>query len=217
MKTTLYFLPTDGALDGTAAEQLLCRVSPARRCRIARLRRDTDRKNALLAALLVRAAACEALGLANTDLSFALADGKPYLCGAEHFHFSLSHTEGAVCAAVCAAPCGVDVERLRNAPRGVTKRFFTEAERRYAEASDTHFFEIWTRKEAYFKRFGGSLADTLTAVDLLSPAAADESRVFDFGTHIAALSAENAADAEVRSLDLDAFVSHALAVLAPLD
>ena len=65
--------------------------------------------------------------------------------------------------------------------------------------------------------FGGSLADTLTAVDMLSPAAADESRVFDFGRHIAALSAENAADAEVQSLDLDAFVSHALAVLAPLD
>lgn len=217
MKTTLYFLPTDGALGGTAVEQLLSRVSPVRRCRIARLRSDTDRKNALLAALLVRAAACEALGLANTDLSFALGDGKPYLCGAEHFHFSLSHTEGAVCAAVCAAPCGADIERLRNAPRGVAKRFFTEAERRYAAASDTQFFEIWTRKEAYFKRFGGSLADTLNAVDLLSPAAADESHVFNFGRHIAALSAENAADAEVQSLDLDAFVSHALAVLSPLD
>lgn len=216
MKNTLYFLPTDGALDGTAVGQLLSRVSPARRDRIARLRLDADRKNSLLAALLVRTAACEALGLANTDLTFALDGGKPYLCGAENFHFSLSHTEGAVCAAVCAAPCGADIERLRNAPRGVAKRFFTEAERRYAEASDAHFFEIWTRKEAYFKRFGGSLADTL-AVDLLSPAAGDESHVFDFGMHIAALSAEHAAATEVQRLDLDAFVSHALAVLSPLD
>ena len=217
MKNTLYFLPTDGVLDRATAEQLLLRVSPERRAHIARLRREGDRKNSLLAALLVRTAACEALGCLNSDLTSALDGGKPYLCGAERFHFSLSHTEDAVCVAVCTAACGADVERLRRAPHGVAARFFTEAERRYAKESDAHFFEIWTRKEAYFKRFGGTLADTLTAVDLLSSPAANESRVFDFGTHIAALSAENAANAEARRLHFGDFVSRACDSLAPLD
>lgn len=217
MKNILYFLPSDGALDGAAYSRLLSRVSQARRDRIARLNGESDRKNSLLAALVVRAAACEALCLANTDLNFALADGKPYLCGAENFHFSISHTDGAVCVAVCTSPCGVDTERVRSAPRGVAKRFFTEAEQRSAEASDAKFFEIWTGKEAHFKRFGGSLAKTLSEYDSLSIAAKEKSRIFDFGGYIAALSVADSENVEVRRLDLDTFVSHALEILSPLD
>ncbi len=215
---TLYFLPTDGMIGDETVKKLFLRVSPKRRGKVARLRREADRRNALLAALLVRMAACEQLGCANADLTFAGKNGgKPYLCGADGFHFSISHTEGAAIAAICGAPCGADVEKLRSAPRGVAERFFTEAERRYAGNSDARFFEIWTRKEAYVKRCGGSLAGNIALTDVLAPRIASDTRVFNLSTHIAALCAEDAATAELCPLDLDGFLTRAIVYLSPLD
>ncbi len=80
------------------------------------------------------------------------AHGKPYLEGM--CCFSISHTRGAVAAAVSQQPVGVDVERAdRQIPMKLRQRYLTAAEQAYA-ADAKRFLEIWTRKEALLKRDG---------------------------------------------------------------
>ena len=175
MEHTLYFLPTDMDLPPETVDALLARVSPARRAKIAALRRAADARNALLAAVAVRLLAVEARGAENGQLQFACTDaGKPYLVGAPDFCFSLSHTDGAVALAVSPIAVGADIERLREAPRGVAARFFTPEEQAYCAASDAHFFEIWTRKEALAKRGAGAfwLSPEITLDEIVSLGAA---------------------------------------------
>lgn len=71
------------------------------------------------------------------------ARGKPFFPGAPQFQFSLSHSRGAAVCALHHRPVGVDVERLRTAPRRLA-----------AGMEDEAFFRLWTAKEATIKREG---------------------------------------------------------------
>ena len=89
-------------------------------------------------------------------------EGKPYFPEMPWVHFSLSHTERAVMAAISGSPIGCDIVPVIE---GVTPELLSlclsAAERRqlYAEA-EAHeniaeaFTRIWTRKEAAIKRQG---------------------------------------------------------------
>ena len=218
MEHTLYFLPTDTDLAPETFDALCVRVSPARRAKIAALRRAADARNALLAAAAVRLFAVEALGAENGQLQFACTDaGKPYLVGAPDFCFSFSHTDGAIAAAVSPTSVGADIERIRPTPRGVAARFFTPEEQVFCAASDAHFFEVWTRKEALAKRSGAPLAEVLGACNTLTGSAAAETRIFRADSYVLAV-ASAAADAfDLQHLQADAFAARALAYLAPID
>ena len=76
-----------------------------------------------------------------------LENGKPCFKDVP-LHFSISHSENMVIAAVSERNVGADVEKIRDIPRGVADRFFTEQEKQ------CDFFEIWTKKEAYGKYCG---------------------------------------------------------------
>lgn len=69
--------------------------------------------------------------------------GKPYFPQYSHICFNLSHSHGGVVCAVHDKPIGVDVEKLRPAPR----RLATGME-------DGAFFRHWTAMEATVKREG---------------------------------------------------------------
>ena len=71
-------------------------------------------------------------------------NGKPYFLD-NPLHFSISHSENTVIAAISEKNIGADIEKVREIPRGVAERFFTERER------GCDFFEIWTKKEAFGK------------------------------------------------------------------
>ncbi len=121
--------------------------------------------------------------------------GKPYLKGNEAF-FSLSHTDGAVCAAVCISgeadiktslpegavlfseksgklPVGVDIEG--NTARDfhkIARGFFTEKEKEYLAAEEdtsAAFYYVYTRKESLVKASGrgiGELRDLGSSLEL---------------------------------------------------
>lgn len=80
---------------------------------------------------------------------------------AEEIWFSLSHTEGALAVAVSRLPIGIDVERPRDSyPDALLRRALSEEE--YAKVTSLpegkrarRFAEVWTVKEAVFKREGG--------------------------------------------------------------
>lgn len=78
--------------------------------------------------------------------------GKPYFPGLPGLHFNLSHSHGAAVCALHDQPVGVDVERLRPAPRRLA-----------AGMDDESFFRRWTALEATVKRQGRGAGALLRA------------------------------------------------------
>lgn len=73
-------------------------------------------------------------------------NGKPYFPAHPAVQFSISHSRGAAVAVLHNRPVGVDVEKLRPAPR------------RLAQGEDAlTFFHRWTALEACVKRAGGRI------------------------------------------------------------
>ena len=74
--------------------------------------------------------------------------------------FSLSHTQGAVAVALADLPVGIDIEEIKERDiTALSRRALTECEREELEALPaedrlTRFYEIWCKKEAYFKTLG---------------------------------------------------------------
>lgn len=71
------------------------------------------------------------------------AQGKPWFPARADICFNISHSLGGVVAAVHDRELGVDVEKLRPAPRRLA-----------AGLSDEAFFRRWTAQEATIKRAG---------------------------------------------------------------
>ena len=104
-------------------------------------------------------------GVENT--SFLKGDrGKPYLKGENIVKFNISHTNNIVALAISKQNVGVDVESLHSASDAEISQLigfcFSPKEAQYIESennkSKLRFFEIWTRREAYFKFLGNGLS-----------------------------------------------------------
>ncbi len=161
--------------------QLQCiyrQLSPSRKERIDRLRREEDRKRSLAAECLVYELLQKQ---ANTDSAklHCTSKGQPYLTGCE-MHVSISHCDQMVACAISDAPVGIDIERIRPIKLNICKHVCVPEEMEYlaAGAEETwqqlccdesilrRFFEIWTAKEAYYKKCGTGITD-LKAVNIL--------------------------------------------------
>ena len=139
-----------------AEEERLMRSLPAeRRERLERLRIREKRREPLCAYALLQRMLRERYGWESFP-ELALTDrGKPYFPAFPEVHFSISHTEGAVLAAVAEHPVGVDLERLRPVRRSMLDRFGAES----AES----FFKLWVRRESRGKCSGAGIAGMLRA------------------------------------------------------
>lgn len=218
MEHRLYWIPTDGTLSPALFDDLLMRVSATRRAQIGTLRRTADRENALLASIAVRVFSALAMCAKNSALHFSRTEtGKPYLIGAEAFHFSPAHTDGAVALAVSPLAVGADIERLRAAPRGVAARFFTPRECALCAESDVRFFDIWTRKEAMAKRDGTPLADRIAVCDTASASVAAETRVFRQEGFVLAVASAAVNDFSLYRLSVQTLVGMAEETLSQID
>lgn len=137
------------------------------KCR--RKRKVQDRLASACAHLLVRKCVCSTCGIDTKSLEIGENEyGKPFFCKFPDIHFSISHTDGAVFAAVSDENIGVDIERITKARKSVQNRYFTEVEKEYCGQSDERFFEIWTKKEAYVKYTGKGLCEGLNTFCTLS-------------------------------------------------
>lgn len=141
----------------------MLRLLPAgRRERLLRIRQPEKRREPLCAYLLLRLALREACGWQDLPEIRLTSLGKPWFPEFPEVHFNLSHTGGAVLAALSDRPVGVDIERIRPVGRRVMGRI-PEAD------SERAFFESWVRREALAKRSGAGVATMLSAGEELPP------------------------------------------------
>ena len=99
----------------------------------------------------------EHLKLDFDNLTFTKTANGQWIC--PDFHFSLSHTDGAVCVAVSIAEIGVDIEPLRPIRSELATRYLTDREREIydglpSDSASRFFIETWVKKEADLKRRG---------------------------------------------------------------
>lgn len=84
--------------------------------------------------------------------------GKPFFPSRRDIHFSLSHCESAVMAAVDYAPVGCDIEDIQSLPSAELLAVALSPEESRAVESSTApgetFTALWTRKESAVKRSG---------------------------------------------------------------
>ena len=73
--------------------------------------------------------------------------GKPYFPDRPDVCFNLSHSHGAAVCALHDKPVGIDIEKLRPAPKRLSDGM-----------EDEVFFRLWTAKEATVKRRGEGIA-----------------------------------------------------------
>lgn len=100
-------------------------------------------------ALLAQAAAREWNLSGLPEISHE-SGGKPYFPSRPGLHFNLSHSHGGVVCALHDKPVGIDIEKLRPAPRRLADGM-----------SDEAFFRLWTAREASVKREGQGIARLL--------------------------------------------------------
>lgn len=80
--------------------------------------------------------------------------GKPFFPAHPDVCFNLSHSHGAVVCALHDKPVGVDIEKLRPAPRRLADGL-----------DDASFFRLWTAKEASIKRMGLGVGSLLRPME----------------------------------------------------
>ena len=165
-----YCLPIINSHFSQREMSLLPFVSQERRAVIERFRFDESKVLSLYCALLLRHMICTYTGIKNNELVFDISKhGKPYLKGYENIDFNISHTKGmAFCAVSDTSKVGVDTEHIRPIKYNIMKTCFHPKEIEYVEqfGDDEHFFEVWTKKEAYTKYLGTGLTTDITSINV---------------------------------------------------
>lgn len=148
------------------------KTDPIKKARLEKTRQRKDRYRTVLADRTAREMLAEVLSCDPYEIAFAYEEnGRPYV-ESSSYHFNISHSENLVAVAVHNDDVGIDVERIRDVPLSMARKYFCADENLYlfgrapqdadfaAVATPDvllRFFEIWTAKEAYLKSMGRGL------------------------------------------------------------
>lgn len=151
----------------------------ARKKHIDRFRLPEDKIRSLAGQLLAEKLMAETYGLAEIKLDRA-ENGRPFLKDSD-LYISIAHCEDMVACAVSEHAVGIDVEKLRPIDLGAARHVCVEEEMAYLLEGLPlptgrelcrdpeilkRFYEIWTAKEAYFKKCGTGITN-LKSVNIL--------------------------------------------------
>lgn len=152
-------------------QQARLQLSPSRQEYIGRLKHKKDQDRSLAAELLAQQL-LRSIGISNAVLH-RKENGQPYLTGCD-LHISISHSHSKVACAVSAEPVGIDIERMDPIKLQLLRHVCTPEEKVYVLAGAPEdgfcedpavlqrFYEIWTAKEAYFKKIGTGITGLKT-------------------------------------------------------
>lgn len=150
MVTGVWTLLLDRSLTGLEETELIQMLPPQRRERLFRMRLPEKRQEVLCAYMILRRALREQYRWQEIPPVGYGSDQKPFFPDFPQVHFNLSHTEGAVMAALSDQPVGVDLERIRP--------LSPMARRRLAgDVTEEAFFRDWVRREAVGKWSGSGV------------------------------------------------------------
>ena len=170
-----------------------------------RYRRERDRTQYVVAHGALRELLADYTEQTPRNISFGhTATGKPFLIddrGEQRLRFNLSHSgEWAIIVLALSTEVGIDIEQIDSdvSVEAVAERFFSYSEFEALqevplEQRTVAFFSAWTRKEAYLKARGESIANRLRnfsisidpeqipliLTDLMYPSAALRWRLYD--------------------------------------
>ncbi|MBO7473662.1 MAG: 4'-phosphopantetheinyl transferase superfamily protein [Ruminococcus sp.] len=96
--------------------------------------------------------------------------GKPSLTEHPNIYYNLSHADGIAACIISDNECGIDCEKIREYPKKVMRRVFSEKERTMVETAPEDkkselFFRLWTLKEAYVKAIGVGISYPMNTVE----------------------------------------------------
>ncbi len=146
-------------------KRLLELVGTERRKKVIRYRMPDDRKRSLAAGLIIRKILNEN-GLSEDSLKYS-ENGKPL---ADNLFFNISHAGDYVVGVSSDREVGCDIEKIVDAPLGVSDRFFHLKEAEYirsAEDKNRAFFTLWTLKESYMKMTGRGMDIPLDSFEVV--------------------------------------------------
>ncbi len=128
-----------------------------------------DRLRSLLGEKLIKELLKEEFGI-NEPVIEMKENGCPYVVG-ENIHISITHSGDLVACAADIKPIGIDAEKIRPINLKIINRVCLEGEKQYI-LSETlksleRFLEVFTAKEAYFKRQATGITD-FKSVDTLT-------------------------------------------------
>lgn len=136
-------------------------VSTSRRDKAMNYINDIDRKQSVIAELLLRHALRETYSVTHLPEMCFGQNGKPMLQGENMPYFNISHCTLAVVCAVSDEEIGIDVEPYSSYCEDVAREVFNDEELAYVLGSPMRFAELWTMKESYLKYTGTGLSDKL--------------------------------------------------------
>lgn len=169
-------------------DSALALVSPDREKEILQKRTDLSKNLTLLAELKAKTEAAKFLGADIASLQIIRCkNGKPYIAGAKDFFFNISHSSNLLAVAISDSEIGIDCEKISYLRKSVMSRQFTPFEQEYVQYSNERFFEVWTRKEAYFKYTGEGILGNLSFFDVFNSDASSLINTFKFGEYIISL------------------------------
>lgn len=147
-------------------------MSEDKKRRVDRFRFEDDKKRTIVGEMLARQSISEWCGVLEEIIAFETTEhGKPYAKYLD-VEFNISHSADMVVCVVDDKPVGVDIEKIRPVDLNTAKRIFSEEEIQYIfgcvpDVEDynhylndvilQHFFELWTKKEAYVKLVGNGI------------------------------------------------------------
>lgn len=132
-------------------------LSSSRKSHIDRMKKFEDKQRSLaVTKLLIRLLA----ECGESDFALeTLENGKPQLVGSNLF-FSLSHSGEGVVAAVSETPIGIDIEKIKPIDEKLIDYVCNAKEKEYVQSEkanvDYRFLTVWTAKEAFYKKNGGT-------------------------------------------------------------
>lgn len=137
--------------------------------RAQRYHQEIDRKNSIVAYLMLKYALRECYDI--TVFRMKLGEyGKPYLPEHPHIHFNISHCKEGCAVAVADRPVGIDIQEIRPFSWSIAKNVCGQSEldqlKRCADRK-RYFTKMWTMKESYIKMIGKGISYGLDQVDTI--------------------------------------------------
>lgn len=140
-------------------------VTDSRLTKVKRLMETKDRVLGVMGELILLYYLKTVYGVSVSEFSHGRY-GKPYIAEKDGIKFNISHTRGLMGVAISGFEIGLDIENnlatSRDQMEQVSDFCFSDKEIRYIDfglkGSDERFFEVWTRREAYYKWLGCGLS-----------------------------------------------------------